>query len=669
MFRSASFVRLTLACMALFIGGCMTMTPDARLCRAYPEKTEEKTAAEFLLGNLPPSDRDTLSTKDLRENIDYAFAARSETAWGASVPFDIFLHYVLPHRLINEPFSPWRKQFHDELMPLVKESRSLWEAAVRVNLWCAGQVEYRPSSSWLVAPVDLLKVGFGRCEELTILFAAAARSVGIPVRGCWVPAWRHTDDNHVWAEVWDNGEWMPLEAASSVVDPNDNWFLGPARAAPAVYSPVYGNPHRPDAPIYRRGNGYTTLNLTGRYAETAEFTVSCVDANKQPATEQNVALWTFNHGLPQLVARGVTDTTGAARFLLGKGSYIASTGDGVRATATLAEEGTPTRLDLRRPLPKDWSWALNHPTEGAPLDRYPPPDATRKQKLQALASGAKAKRKADRANALHTAQVTFADVPETPANLIESMERCWPSAPRLASEYTTLARQERARLTSLLLEMDPKDLALTHVTELAEDFGGRVSQPSHETLREQYSQDVAAPRLHQEPLSLWGREIATLAASLRKGSTGEIAGRVIHHLRRTPSMERTPFTCLRTVVQSIHAKSGLTKDDKAVLGTAILRSLGIPARMNDPNEGIHFLDRGQWRFLHLDGALPVTRPTPRLKREPAGGRLVLLDREGFFHTVQPAEKEEVTYMRQGQLMTVEIRDVSPAPPTGFFVLY
>lgn len=454
--QTRSSVRIFLACLAILAATAATALAADTLASAYPVGSPQGKGAAFLLANLPDNDRETISPEELRENVDCAFAARGETAWARTVPFVIFLHYVLPHRLINEPFKPYRRNFHDRLAPLVRDCKTTWEAAVRVNLWLAARVEYHSSSGWLTAPADMFKVGYGRCEELAVLMAAAARSVGIPVRGCWVPGWRHGDDNHVWLEVWDRGSWLPLEAVSTVVDPNDNWFLQPARSAPAIYSPVYGDLEHPDQPVHRRSTGYTLLNLTGRYAVTTRFTVTYLGRDGKPLIDRRVCLWTYNYGRPWIVARALTDAEGKARFLTGTGSYIASVGDGLLGGARrVAAEGASVQ-DLRRKLPESWSWSLEHPPVGVPLNQYQAPGAEEKQHLKDLAVRAESDRHQAKDEALRIARAIFARTPDAPQKLLDSMERCWPSAPRLATEYTALPKDVRTRLTPCSWDYGPR---------------------------------------------------------------------------------------------------------------------------------------------------------------------------------------------------------------------
>ena len=53
----------------------------------YAGDTDKSLAARFLLDNLPPADRLSMSAAELSENLDYAFLARESMPWGEIVIF------------------------------------------------------------------------------------------------------------------------------------------------------------------------------------------------------------------------------------------------------------------------------------------------------------------------------------------------------------------------------------------------------------------------------------------------------------------------------------------------------------------------------------------------------------------------------------------------------
>jgi len=58
-------------------------------------------AARFLVDHMPQSDRETLTTPFLEENLDLAFRARAEFPWGAGVPEEVFLNDVLRYAVFD----------------------------------------------------------------------------------------------------------------------------------------------------------------------------------------------------------------------------------------------------------------------------------------------------------------------------------------------------------------------------------------------------------------------------------------------------------------------------------------------------------------------------------------------------------------------------------------
>ena len=69
-------------------------------------------------------------------------------------------------------------------------------------------------------PMTMYRSGKGRCGEESTFTVTALRSVGLAARQVYTPRWAHCDDNHAWVEVWVNGEWHFLGAASR----KKNWI-------------------------------------------------------------------------------------------------------------------------------------------------------------------------------------------------------------------------------------------------------------------------------------------------------------------------------------------------------------------------------------------------------------------------------------------------------------
>jgi len=70
---------------------------------------------------------------------------------------DIFRHFVLPHRVSQEPLEDWREKFYTELKPLVENVEDIKEAAILVNLWALEQITFKQTSGRDQAPLTTIK--------------------------------------------------------------------------------------------------------------------------------------------------------------------------------------------------------------------------------------------------------------------------------------------------------------------------------------------------------------------------------------------------------------------------------------------------------------------------------------------------------------------------------
>jgi hypothetical protein len=66
-------------------------------------------AAAFLVANMAPSALASLKADDLASEFKLAFKAWKEFPWGKQVSEDVFLHYVLPNFMSQEPFEKYRE--------------------------------------------------------------------------------------------------------------------------------------------------------------------------------------------------------------------------------------------------------------------------------------------------------------------------------------------------------------------------------------------------------------------------------------------------------------------------------------------------------------------------------------------------------------------------------
>ncbi len=327
---------------------------------------EDRDAMSFLVANLPPVDLATADAEFLLENVRLAGEARERFSWGASVPDDVYLAYVLPPRVSQEPLEEWRPFMLEQLTGRLEGITSMEEAALEVNRWCGERVGYRPTQRRDQGVFETLASGYGRCEEMMIVHISALRSVCIPARQTWTPYWATSDNNHAWTELWVDGEWRYAGACEPADALDKAWFTDTAKGAAIVLSSVFGPPAEGDE-VYREDEGFSLVNSVSRYLEPGGLDVAVV-RDGAPAKDVPVTVSVWNFGALRAVGRQDTDDKGRVHFTMGDGTYFVCAGGSRESAWNLAEvssgETTEAELELAGGTPFDASFRLNYDTDG-----------------------------------------------------------------------------------------------------------------------------------------------------------------------------------------------------------------------------------------------------------------------------------------------------------------
>jgi hypothetical protein len=291
---------------------------------------DHRASASFLIANMPRVDLAAIKSSVLIENIELAYKSRDIYQWAKNVPDDLFLYYVLPYRVSQEPVSDWRRIFFDSLHERLNPQKggvdtlSMAEAELEVNRWCGERVKFKPTQRRDQGPLETLKSGYGRCEEMMIVHLSACRAVGIPARQVWTPYWATGDNNHAWSEVWVDGRWYYQGACEPAPKLCQAWFDKPVKRAALVFASVYGVPKGEES-IYRKGNNYAIINITSNYSQTGILKV-LITKKGHPVKNIPVTVSVFNFGSLRPIARLNTDASGSAGITIGEGSYFISGG-------------------------------------------------------------------------------------------------------------------------------------------------------------------------------------------------------------------------------------------------------------------------------------------------------------------------------------------------------
>lgn len=635
----------TLLVLILLAGGCakpsvraldsapLSAIPDAAnpnasqlaaFAESYAEGTEEARAAAFFLENLPAADSLSMTAADLRENLDYAFMARSGMPWGKRMPWDVFLHYVLPHRTSQEPFQPHRAMLFRELAPLCATAGSMEEALSRVGAWCAARAEYRPTSRRDLGVLSILDAGYGRCEETNILFMAAARAVGLPVRQAMVPWWQHADGNHAWVEAWTEDGWKFLESGTEFTELNRTWFAAQAPRMPKVAAHVFGRPDDPS--VYRTGPGFALADSTTAYVRPTSVRVRVMVAHDQPVPEHEVYFSVASLGGIRPVTMAMTDNQGRAGTRLGPGVFFVSckAGDGLAWTMldTRDMEEAEVHLAADAPLPLPAVLEFSFPAQAPDdFDAAPGPELAHLREERA-----------------RRWTPLLKDLPQP------LRERLALAGDRVPDWLRLLRRQPDSPWTRALVEtLDDKDLlqADPQSLPLDEELALKARQACEASGLtcddETFLRFVLSPRIHLEPWSPWR---AQLMPWLGRSLTLPLKSKLEMVDKRLASLKTLPKALFGPPLTPAQTNAGgfcATSMDKGVLATAALRTLGVPARFQPDFGGVEYFDGKDWNFWKME------------TRVPADGTLLISGKDGL----QPFVDFGVARVQDGRLHSLD----------------
>ncbi len=278
----------------------------------------EQEYLNFLLENCSNNDLAVLTEDYLMTNIEFAIKAKEFKY--ANYSEDIFRHFVLPHRISQEPLEDWREKFYTELKPLVEEVENIEEAAILVNIWALEQMSFKPTSGRDQAPLTTIKRGIGRCEEMMIIYIAAARSVGIPTRSTSVSFWNFTNNNHAWVEIWTPDGWKYTGGAEPANTLNKAWFTKTSQRATLVSSRAFGNYESKNT--IKQEDNVTTISSTEYYTDYEYIKIEVKDEDDKPAVDATVIIYAASYGGLFPITELITNEKGLIKIPLGKGTVF-----------------------------------------------------------------------------------------------------------------------------------------------------------------------------------------------------------------------------------------------------------------------------------------------------------------------------------------------------------
>ncbi|MDO4339361.1 MAG: transglutaminase domain-containing protein [Eubacteriales bacterium] len=542
---------------------CLALPGPAEEVKKRLESWNEEVvvALKYLYANMPYSD---VGNYSFDTYLDYALQGVylwKNSPYCREMPEEIFLNYVLYHRVNEEEIRPCRTLFWKRINERIA-GMGMEQACLEVNYWCAGESEYRSTDERTSSALDVYRCGFGRCGEESGFTVNALRSVGIPARQIYVPKWSHCDDNHAWVEAWCDGTWHYLGACEPEAVLDKGWFTNAASRAMVIHSRWFDTV-KPENGIAGVDGMNTMYSQLGRYAKTKQITIHVEDLDGCPLKGAQVLAEVMNYAEFAPVAKLMTGADGSVTMETGLGSlhiYAGYQGEFGELIADTREED------------EFWCVLGAEPEEGfwVDFDMYAPVDT-----------------------AGNKCRTTPEQEEENSRRLAEAAERRRKKTEHFRPLWKDCFlgyKTERAnRLMSVLSEKDRLD-ALPEVLmeHYEESYVYRDQYPA-----ELFLKYIWNPRIGDEVLTKWRRSIQGYFTyeqqeDFRK-TPASIWEWIEEHIVAKDDKERlsvytTPAAALKLGVAG--------RESRRILFVAIARTLGIPARLNPADGAMEYWTGG-----------------------------------------------------------------------------
>lgn len=568
-------------------------------------KEEEKFLMEYLYSTMPLSDISNYDFELFHRYVKHAIFLRENTPWSREIPEDIFLNYVLHYRVNNEAIEDCRKIFYDMIYPRL-EGKSMHEAILEVNYWCAEHATYKSTDERTASPLSVLRCAYGRCGEESTFTVTALRSVGIPARQIYTPRWAHCDDNHAWVEVWCQGKWHYLGACEpeSVLD--KGWFTSAASRSMVVHSRVFSSYFK-NEDIISKNESVNTISNINKYADSKIFSVKVINSKNQPVEGVMVRFEILNYSELSPVAILHTDEKGLASIRLGLGTIAVHIAKDNRFIYKIVD----TKVSEELIFNIDDSAAYEEEIEAQAIDIVPPTD--KRMPPYNITEEEKAKHKERFANCNKVREEKISKIiksideiqysgkyhSEIRDILLSSMGN-YPEILEFLNSYHN--EEDLDKRVNLLMGLSKKDYIDSKYEILSSHIDSTVDFNNNYP-KEIYFKYVLCPRIYLEKITAFRKPIISYFSDDLKNSfkknPQDLWSYIKENIMEVPNHEyeelyTTPVETLKMAAGSVMSKK--------ILFVAICRSLGIPARINSSDLAIEYyscLNESEGSFVKI----------------------------------------------------------------------
>ena len=582
----------------------------------------QQRAMDFLLTHLPQSDLDCYDHTLFLHFIDHALTLRESAPWCAELEEEIFFHYVLFPRVNDEDISFHRTLFHDALWERIHAIPTTEEKALEVNRWCHECASYQMQDDRTASPLTVFRCGSGRCGEESAFLVSALRSIGIPARQVYSPRWAHCDDNHAWVEALCNGQWRFLGACEPEPILDRGWFNVSASRALIVHSRVFGTSSHPlHGEVIGTEGCVTWYNQTTRYAKTIRQKLRAVCGGTS-AVGAKFQIQVLNEASFHTIATLTADAQGRAELDIGMGDFhiFCQSGEYSAECNCTAGDEICLSLELIHNDNTDWWTSDFHAPLDAPIHPAHLTDTQKQERAAVLTHG----------TALRESRIA-AMCPEAHRNNPTAI-----NARGNAQEILNFLHGDNTPTREMLVRtLTDKDLRDTSDRLLTSHLV--LLPPQNQIPDDIYRNDLVCPRIELEPLTPWREALRDMfsAQECEQFRTNPAALWEFLTARQDTAVSHIYSNLVWSPAAAWHA-SRCDLRSLRILYVALLRTLGIPARLRPLDAAPEFWQGNAWHTVSPEdfGTLHLTTGdnTPRYlqnwtisRRTASGWTLLRLD--------------------------------------------
>ena len=576
-------------------------------------------AMKYLYVTAPYSDLVNYIFEEIQDFASHGLFLYNTLDRVKELPEEMFLNYILDHRVNEEEILPCRSFFWNELKDRI-EGKNAKDAAIEVNYWCAEEATYHSGDDRTLPALTVYRRGYGRCGEESVFLVNALRSVGIPARQVYVPRWSHCDDNHAWVELWCDGKWYFTGACEPLMILNKGWFTNASSRAMMVHSRLFDLFPAEGEDVIGKEGAAVMLNQTARYARVKTVSVKVTDKEGAAVKGAQVQFLVLNMGEYFPIAKAETDEDGTVSLVIGLGSVrvlaflpgmegfaqadldtraqdeisLILTGETVeaedwRAVDVIAPVDTPVNPDMPTPEQKaEGTRRLNEANKirKEKKENWVNPEMTaflagedEKELRQAMVDVLSEKDHTDCVCNVLEEHLEYGKQYAKEFKTKSGTGKCGEKEMNGADRFTQGAESANAECSNYKAE---KSAAYTRAT--GAEFGYNL-----------YINYVLNPRVEDELLRPYRKGILSFFTEEQKAAfhanPAEIWNYIQAHIIAYPDNERetvmeTPYECLVSEIG--------TERSQKVLFVAIARTLGIPARLNPDNKVMEYWVKDQF---------------------------------------------------------------------------